>query len=109
MADNLGRDPEVGPVEARIEIGGARITVPDLGRLVAGGVSWPASQSRTLLALFADSRCAMTEPAEPPPTMIVSYTLAFPLVDLVLARAKLAHLAMRVTPGLACASAASKW
>ena len=36
MADDLRRDLEFGPVEARIEIGGARIAVPDLGRLVAG-------------------------------------------------------------------------
>jgi hypothetical protein len=27
------------------------------------------------LALLAESRWAMTEPAEPPPTMMVSYTL----------------------------------
>ena len=36
MADDLRRDLEFGPVEARIEIGRARIAVPNLGRLVAG-------------------------------------------------------------------------
>jgi hypothetical protein len=33
-----------------------------------------------LLALLAESLWAMTEPADPPPTMMVSYTLTFPLV-----------------------------
>ncbi len=36
VADDLGRDLELGPVEARIEIGQARIAIPNLGRLVAG-------------------------------------------------------------------------
>ena len=36
VADDLGRDLEFGPVEARIEIGRARIAVADFGRLVAG-------------------------------------------------------------------------
>src|SRR5882757_1150235 len=36
MADDLGRHLELGPMEARIEIGRARIAIPDLGRLVAG-------------------------------------------------------------------------
>jgi len=36
VADELGRDLELGPVEARIEIGQARIAVQNLGRLVAG-------------------------------------------------------------------------
>jgi hypothetical protein len=31
-----------------------------------------------LLLLLADRRCAMTDPAEPPPTMMVSYTLTLP-------------------------------
>ena len=48
------------------------------GGSLPGGVSWPASHRRTLLALLTDSLWAMTEPAEPPPTMIVSYTLVFP-------------------------------
>ena len=36
VADDLGRDLEFGPVEARIEIGRARIAVANFGRLVAG-------------------------------------------------------------------------
>src|ERR1700755_61141 len=36
MADNLGRDLELGPVEARIEIRRARIAIPDLSGLAAG-------------------------------------------------------------------------
>jgi hypothetical protein len=36
VADDLGRDLELGPVEARIEIGQARIAIQNLGRLVAG-------------------------------------------------------------------------
>jgi hypothetical protein len=34
------------------------------------GVSCPASQTSTWLPPRADSRFAMTEPAEPPPTMM---------------------------------------
>ena len=56
--------------------------VPAMSRIsggsLPGGVSWPASQSSTLFALLADSLWAITEPAEPPPTMIVSYTWAVP-------------------------------
>src|SRR6266404_4444638 len=36
VADDLGPDPELGPVETRIEIRHARIAVANLGRLVAG-------------------------------------------------------------------------
>ena len=46
------------------------------------------------MALRAESLWAMTEPAEPPPTMIVSYTLAFPLV---VGTEKLAHIRHPVT------------
>ena len=45
VADDLGRDLEFGPVEARIEIGRARIAVANFGRLVAG---------RGVLAGFAE-------------------------------------------------------
>jgi len=47
----------------------------------------------------------MTEPAEPPPTMMVSYTLAFPPVVLA---GKVAHLRSRVTPDVAGHTAAQK-
>ena len=39
MADDLGRDLEFGPVEARIEIRRSRITVANFRRLVAGRIS----------------------------------------------------------------------
>src|SRR5437764_9484317 len=37
-----------------------------------GGASMPASSSRTELAERADNRLAITQPAEPPPTMMKS-------------------------------------
>jgi hypothetical protein len=47
----------------------------------------------------------MTEPAEPPPTMIVSYTLAFPLVY----PGTLAHLRLAVTTAVAGITALSRF
>ncbi len=57
VADDLGRDLEFGPVEARIEIGHARIAIQNLGRLVAG---------RRVLSRLAEQ------------DFVGSYTLAFP-------------------------------
>ena len=34
---------------------------------------WPASRTRTLVPLSAESRFASAHPAEPPPTMTTSY------------------------------------
>ena len=82
VADDLGRDLELGPVEARIEIGRARIAVADFGRLVAGRRVLARLAEQHLVGAAAESRWARTEPAEPPPTMIVSYTLAFPFLFL---------------------------
>ena len=75
VADDLGRDLEIGPVEARIEIGLARIAVADLGRLLTGRrVLAGLAARRILLVLLAERRWASTDPADPPPTMMVSYT-----------------------------------
>src|SRR5258705_13321630 len=72
--------------------------MPDyLGQLrggsLRGGVSCPASHRRTLLALLAESLWAKTEPAEPPPTMMMSYTFG---ISLGLSRE--GSLRLRITP-----------
>src|SRR6516162_3180039 len=56
MADDLGRNLEFGPVEARIEIGRARIAVPDLGGFIAG---------RRILSGFAEQDLVGTLGGEP--------------------------------------------
>jgi hypothetical protein len=56
VADDLGRHPELGPVEARIEIGQARIAVANLRRFVAG---------RRVLARFAKKDLVSTSGGEP--------------------------------------------
>src|ERR1700675_109274 len=56
VADDLGRDLEFGPVEARIEIGQARIAIQNLGRLVAG---------RCVLSRLADENLVGARGGEP--------------------------------------------
>ncbi len=57
-------------MKARVEIGGAGIAVEDLGRHFAVRRVLARLAQQYLVALLADSRLAMTEPAEPPPTMM---------------------------------------
>ena len=56
-------------MKSLIEIGFAWVAVEDFRQHLPCGVSCPASQTKTLLALRADERFA-DEPAEPPPTII---------------------------------------
>jgi hypothetical protein len=79
VAYDLCRDLELGPVEARIEIGKAGIAVQDLGRLLAGRRVLSRFAKQDLLALLAESLCAMTDPAEPPPMMTKSYRFGIPI------------------------------
>ena len=53
-----------------------------VGKVTAGSMEEPVRRAmmHAALALLAESLWAMPEPAEPPPTMILSYTLAFPFV-----------------------------
>ena len=73
VRDHLGAHLELGPVEARVEVGGAGIAIEHLGRHLAvrrvlAGLEAAAPGSRSL----ADRRLASTDPAEPPPTMMKS-------------------------------------
>jgi hypothetical protein len=81
VADDLGRDLEFGPVEARIEIGRAGIAVADFGRLVAGRRVLARLAEQDLVGALAESRWAMTEPAEPPPTIMCRTLQAFPFAQ----------------------------
>ena len=72
MRDRLERDLELVPRVVRVEICRARVGIETASGTFPCGVSCPASSSRTLFWLRAESRFASTDPAEPPPTMMVS-------------------------------------